>query len=140
MTSSFIYQTARGPARQDNPSGQPIGCVERYSAVDAPNPDDGDIDYRFAYIVGPGTISAVDTDAEYTCSQVTDEPDAGDLVFAWTAPTVPGGATATFSAAAARTTNFQGDTAGTYVLRCALSSTGNANPANRNVEITVIVE
>ena len=140
MTSSFIFQTARGFPNDNNPSGQPIGCVERYAAIDSPDPADDLIDYRFAYIVGPGNVSGTgDPGVDYAVTQVTNEPDAADLRFAWTAPTTPGDATVTFAAAAAQTSNAQFSAAGDYVIQCVVSSNGNTNPANRTLQFNVTV-
>ena len=140
MTSSFIFQTARGFPTDDNPSGQPVGCVERYAAIDSPDPDDGLIDYRFAYIVGPGNVSGTGAPGvDYAVTQVTNEPDAADVRFAWTAPTTPGDATVTFDDSDGQSTNAQFSAAGDYVIQCVVSSNGNTNPANRTLQFNVTV-
>ena len=139
----FIFQTARVPASTVNPSGQPVGAVERTNAAVASNPDTFD----WAYIIQEKLLET--GSANRIKLEVTNEiQPAGTTSYLWSSPTVPNSATVNWeqedgtviSQANQRTINpIWVDVSahpGDYTFRCTLSS-DQANPANKDVDIVV---
>ena len=138
----FIFQTARAPASTVNPSGQPVGAVDRTNAAVAMDPDT----FAFAYIIQEKLLET--GSGNRIKLEVTNEiQPAGTTSYAWSSPTVPNSATVTWEqedgtdlGSNARTINpiwvHVSAHPGDYTFRCALSS-DQTNPADRNVDITV---
>ena len=138
----FIFQTARVPASTVNPSGQPVGAVDRTNAAVAADPDTFD----WAYIIQEKLLET--GSGNRIKLEVTNEiQPAGTTSYAWSSPTVPNSATVTWEqedgtdlGSNARTINpiwvHVSAHPGDYTFRCALTS-DQANPADRNVDLVV---